>query len=258
MSDLDMDIDLGLANVQTNIEVPEIETKKYEPMKPGEVAGPYNCMVIDTLNELQDLQYIQNLEAKGKADFQAYIDLNVNVKIVTNLVKKYFEEVVLIIGKEGSGKSYGIKHLDPRRTIWLNTDDKPVTFKGRSNWSPKQRNMIRKIYDYKTLHTHIHYFAKQQEKGVPFVVFMLGHLAKDKESGNSKLKTIGKFSEQLNLDGAVTNCYYTGVISGPEKNQYYLDTQNNGANSARCVEELFPTKYIPNNFEYIRELLVNY
>lgn len=257
MTDIEMDLELDLGT-HVQIEVPEIETKQYEPMKQGEVAGPYNCMVIDTLNELQDLQYLANLELKGKADFQAYIDLNVNVKLVTNLAKRHFDEVVLIVGKEGSGKSFGVKHLDPRRTIWLNTDDKPATFRGRGNWSAQHKNMIKGIYDYETLKKHMLYFSKNKLKGVPFIVFLLGHLGRDKITGDKKLKTIGKFSEQLNLDGAVTNCYYTGVISTPEKNRYYLDTQNDGTNSARCIEALFPFRYIPNNMEYIRESLVSY
>lgn len=257
---MDLDLDVGIeTGAPMTVELPEIDVPVFEPMKEGEVAGPYHTLVLDTINELQDNEYIGNLEKKGKADFQNYIDLNVNVKVITNLLKRYFDEVVLIVGPEGSGKSYGIKSLDPRRTIWLNTDDKPATFKGgRNNYSKKRRNMIDRIDTYDMLKKNIEVFSKMRDPNVPFVVFMLGHLGVDKDTGRHKLKTIGKFSEKLNLDGAVTNCFYTNMLAKPDGNLFYLDTQNDGNNSARCLEELFPSRYIPNNFEYIRQQIINY
>ena len=256
--DLDIGFDVSMGTA-VSIDILEVDLPLFPPMKEGEKAGPYNCLVFDTINELQDLEYIGNIEKKGKADFQAYIDLNVNVKVITNLLKRHFEEVVLIVGPEGSGKSFGVKSLDPRKTIWLNTDDKPSTFKGgRNNYGRERWNIINGIYDYATLKKHIEKVAEMKDPNVPFVVFMLGHLGVDNITGRQKLKTIGKFSEKLNLDGAVTNCYYTNMIPKKEGNIYYLDTQNTGNNSGRCLEELFPSRYIPINFEYIRQQIINY
>ena len=244
---------------QAKIELPEVEYPKYPPMAEGEGANHFNCLILDTINELQDLEYIDNINKKGKADFQAYIDLNVSVKIVTNLLKKHFDEIVMIVGPEGSGKSFGIKTLNPRTTMWLNTDNKPPTFKGgKQNYSAKQRNMSKSISSYKELNEKIELAAKHRDKTVPFVVFLLGHLGVDKDTGKQKLKTIGKFSEKLNLDGAVTNCFFTRMQVEKDNHTFFIDTQNDGNNTGRCVEELFPTRYIPNNFEYIRQQIINY
>jgi hypothetical protein len=40
--------------------------------------------------------------------------------------------------------------------------------------------------------------------------------------------------------------------------QYYFVTQNNGANTLKSPEDMFPSKYIPNDLGYVVEKIKNY
>lgn len=260
MDDLDIDLNMEVVTEPVKVALPEISTPDFEAIKPGEKAKNVNAIIIDTVNELQDNEYLENMRKQGKASFQQYIDLNVKLKVMVNDLKDLFDEVVLVIGGEGTGKSFGIKGLDPRRSIWFNTDRKPATFKGgRKNYKKEYRNYFDDIKSYPELLDLLTKAKKICSEEEPVIVFLLGHLAKDPDTGAMKLKTIGKFGEKLNIVGSVTNCYFTHLVPGPEgKMQYLLDTTNDGTNVARCLEDLYPTKYIPNNFEYIRQSIADY
>lgn len=50
---------------------------------------------------------------------------------------------VLIIGESGSGKSTGIRNLDPAETVIFNTANKPLPFKGwKSKYSAENKNLL--------------------------------------------------------------------------------------------------------------------
>ena len=50
---------------------------------------------------------------------------------------------VLIIGESGSGKSTGIRNLDPAETVVFNTANKPLPFKGwKSKYSVDNKNLL--------------------------------------------------------------------------------------------------------------------
>lgn len=50
---------------------------------------------------------------------------------------------ILIVGDSGSGKSTGIKDLDPSTTVIFNTANKPLPFKGwKSKYSQENKNLV--------------------------------------------------------------------------------------------------------------------
>ena len=85
---------------------------------------------VDTINAIQNNQYMGMLNKNTMVTRDKWKDFGVDIYsfMVADLQRLGFE-VVLILGREGTGKSFGIKNLEPETNIWFNTDKKNPTFK---------------------------------------------------------------------------------------------------------------------------------
>ena len=192
--------------------------------------------------------------------------------MVNDLQKLNFE-IVLVLGYEGTGKSYGIKYLEPKTCFWYNADNKNPTFKNiqhgdttissrefyGTKTNPGKFMIIPNTYDDITNHLNA-----LKEKGFlddnP-IAFLLAHVEDYKsEDGEmrQRLKTLGNLATKMNIEGIVENCFYTKLVSVGDKVEFKLDTKNSGTNTCRSLEDAFNTRYIDNNFQLIYDAIKNY
>lgn len=230
-------------------------------------------IVVDTLNAIQNNQYMGMLDRKTMVTRDKWRDFGVDIYafMVDDLQRLGFE-VVLILGYEGTGKSYGIKHLEPGTNIWYNADRKNPTFKNVEF----NDNVIsaRKVYgtkskpspymvlpqSYKDITSHIEDVEKQGLLDENRVAFLIGHVEDYKAEGETRqrLKTLGNLSSKMNIEGSVENCFYTKLNVMGDNIEFKLDTKNNGTNTARSLEDAFESRYINNDFNLVYNAIVNY
>lgn len=266
---LDMESDSKLVT-SIAIEVVKAETTIYPKMEPGEKAQNYNCVIVDTVNELQNAEYLSYIDPQTNDMMtqKKYANLGIKLKQFINQAREYRDpsnnsQAVLILGAEGTGKSFGVKYLNPRTTYWIHTDSKPATFKGSSSFKPDNRNYL-ETTDYIEARKRLNSVFKHRDQSVPFIIFFMGHLdmVESKNSGDYKeqLKTVGAFAHKLNIEGAFSNCFKTVVFNDPnlKKQVFCFDTQNSGHNTIRCQEDLFEGRHIPNNLEFVRTQICNW
>jgi hypothetical protein len=252
------------------IKVLEVSTQLYPAMEAGESIQPLQTVVIDTINEMQNAEYLSYIDpnTQDMMTQKKYANLGVNMKIMVEYCKGFRNpndnsQTVLIIGPEASGKSYGLKYLDPRTTLWIHADGKPATFRGSSNYRPDRYNYL-ETKDYPTVKKWVKWAFENRNQTVPFLIFILGHTelieAKHTPEHKKQLKSVGNFAHKLNIEGAFSNCFMTGVHIDPMTGDqtFYVDTKNDGHSTVRCQEDLFPERYIPNNLEYIRQQIINW
>jgi hypothetical protein len=266
---LDLDLDIGVST-KPSIQVVDVTTELYPRMKEGEKAANYNCVIIDTVNELQNQEYLGYIDpdTNDMMTQKKYANLGIKLKKFVNQVREYRDpsnngQAVLILGGEGTGKSFGVKYLNPRTTYWIHTDSKPATFKGSASFKPEHRNYM-ETTNYDEAKARLNSVYKRRDPSVPFIIFFMGHLeiVENKISVEYKeqLKTVGAFAHKLNIEGSFSNCFKTVVFTDPDtKSQSYcFDTHNSGHNTIRCQEDLFPGRHIPNNLEYVRQQIINW
>lgn len=75
-----------------------------------------------------------------------------------------------------------------------------------------------------------------------------------------KAKTIGKLIDNVvTLEGMFTTVLYTGVeINKDKKPNYYIYTENNGANTCKAPEEMFSESKIPNDLAIVTKAIRDY
>lgn len=231
-------------------------------------------VVVDTLNAIQNNQYMGMLNRSTMVTRDKWRDFGVDIYafMIDNLQRLGFE-VVLILGYEGSGKSYGLKYLEPGTNIWYNADKKNPTFKDIIHGDEKFN--ARKVYGtkvkptpymvlpetYAEITAHLDSIDKQGLFAEDKVAFLVGHVEDYKSEGGDmrqRLKTLGSLASKMNIEGSVENCMYTKVTVVGDKVSYKLDTQNSGSNTARSLEGAFPSRYIDNNYQEIYDAIVNY
>lgn len=231
-------------------------------------------IVVDTVNAIQNNQYMSMLNRNTMVTRDKWRDFGVDIYafMIDNLQRLGFE-VVLILGYEGSGKSYGLKFLEPGTNIWYNADKKNPTFKDVE--FGKQKFRAREVYGTKTKPTnymvlpetyaeitaHLDSINQQGLFAENKVAFLVGHVEDYKSEGGDmrqRLKTLGSLASKMNIEGAVENCMYTKVSVIGDKVSYKLDTQNSGSNTARSLEGAFSSRYIDNNYQEIYDAIINY
>jgi len=52
-------------------------------------------------------------------------------------------EIVFIVGRSGTGKSYSLKELDPTTSLIINADQKHLPFQYKTDWSAEKKNYTR-------------------------------------------------------------------------------------------------------------------
>ena len=231
-------------------------------------------IVVDTLNAIQNNQYMGMLDRKTMVTRDIWKDFGVDIYafMVDDLQRLGFE-VVLILGYEGTGKSFGLKYLEPGTNMWYNADKKNPTFKNvefgdkkfnaRQVYGTKQKPSGYMVIpeSYKDITRHVESIKEQGLLDEKRVAFLIGHVEDYKVEGGEmrkRLKTLGGLASKMNIEGSVENCYYTSLTVMGNNIDYKLDTQNTGTNTGRSLEEIFETRLIENNYNDIYEAIVNY
>lgn len=229
---------------------------------------------IDTLNSIQNNQYMSMLDKRTMVTRDKWKDFSVDIYafMIDDLQRLGFE-IVLILGYEGTGKSFGIKYLEPGTNIWYNADNKNPTFKNitfkEKKWPAREVYGTKKkpssyMYipkTFKEITKHIEFIKSKDMLDEMPVAFLIGHIDNYKaEDGEvrQKLKLLGNLAGKMNIEGSVENCIYTKIDIIGENVKYKLDTVNSGSNTARSLEDAFENRYIDNNFQIIYEAIVNY
>lgn len=227
----------------------------------------FKTVCVDTINAIQNNQHMETLDKGTMMTRDKWKDYGVHIYNFLLDLQRLGFEIVLVLGYEGSGKSYGIKYLNPETNIWFHTDDKKVTFKGGKQayfedgdyTKPKPNYRVPKDYD-EIIKTLTNVKAKGLMAPNP-IAFVTGHIEDYKsEDGEirQRLKVLGSMATKFNIEGKVTHCYYTSIMKKGDKIEYKLRTQNTGSNTGRSPEGAFEELYIDNNFQTIVDAIEAY
>lgn len=201
-------------------------------------------------------------------------------------------QLVFILGRSGTGKSYSLRNFPKDKLAVINVQGKILPFKGASQIKMISEDRSEKIVDALDL------FAKQGIKSIvvddyqytmanefmrrsaergydkfteigrhawniankvrelpnDVIVYVLCHTDRDDE-GNEKIKTIGKLlDEKICLEGMSTIVLKTNVADGV----YTFLTQNNGKDTVKSPAGMFPAYAIDNDLYYVDQKIRNY
>ncbi len=200
-------------------------------------------------------------------------------------------QLVYILGRSGTGKSYSLRNFPKDKVAVLNVQGKILPFKGaaaieqtptdNSAQIVKALEIYAKNYksivvdDYQYVMSN-EFMRRSAEKGydkfteiarhawdiamkvrelpADVVVYIMCHTDRDDE-GNEKIKTIGKLlDEKICLEGLSTIVLKTNVSDG----QYTFLTQNNGKDTVKSPADMFPAYAIENDLWYVDQKIRNY
>lgn len=200
-------------------------------------------------------------------------------------------QLVFILGRSGTGKSYSMRNFPKDKFAVINVQGKVLPFKGSNKieMTPTDRSeqilKALEIYakNFKSIviddyqYTMANEFMRRSaEKGYDkfteigrhawdiankvrelpndVIVYILCHTDRDDE-GNEKIKTIGKLlDEKICLEGMSTIVLKTNVADGV----YTFLTQNNGKDTVKSPAGMFPSYAIDNDLYYVDQKIRNY
>lgn len=229
---------------------------------PEKEPGIWRVAVVDTLTSLQNDEYMGLLDRKTMVVLDHWRDFSVNLYAFVQELKKLKCTIVLVLGSEGSGKSWGVKELNPNDTLWIHADDKPLPWVGASKvWNEEAGNLYvpKGAPAFRDKYTEIENLIKEMDKDKVnpkqgLIVFLLGHVATyeaPEKVIRERMKTLGNMAGKMNVEGAVVHCYYTYLEVMGEEIKYKLRTRNTGKNTGRSPGGMLPDLYIDNNFQII-------
>lgn len=214
---------------------------------------------IDTLTGIQNEIYMT--ESK-KPNHDVWTDYGKGIwQLISDLQVKGFE-IILILGEPGTGKSTGMRNLPHNTNIWYNADNKnPVWIGGKEEYGRKSSprlpfHIIPK--NYKDIMEHIDLgISKGMFEEERFAI-LTGHIEDYKTGGDNKkrLKTLGKLTTKMQLEGRLEVVLYSEVKIEGEETKYVLCTENDGVNTSRSPMGLFD-KVIENDYNYVIEKLLS-
>lgn len=200
-------------------------------------------------------------------------------------------QVVYILGRSGTGKSYSMRNFPADKLAVLNVQGKILPFRGaaqieatvtdQSDKIVKGLELYAKNYksividDYQYIMSN-EFMRRSTERGydkfteiarhawdivesvrslpADVIVYVMCHLDRD-DDGNEKIKTIGKLlDEKICLEGMSTIVLKTNVSDGV----YTFLTQNNGKDTVKSPEGMFPSYAIDNDLYYVDQKIRNY
>lgn len=199
--------------------------------------------------------------------------------------------LVYILGRPGTGKSRSMKGFDSSKIGVINAQGKILPFEEAGEFDVVNTDNSSEIVDhikimskkYKTIVVDDYQYVMSNEfmrrsaergydkfteiarhawdiadcvRTLPndVIVYIMCHTDTDQD-GFEKLKTIGKLlDEKIILEGMSTVVLKTSVSDG----QYMFLTQNNGKDTVKSPEGMFPSYAIDNNLKYVDEKIRSY
>lgn len=196
-----------------------------------------------------------------------------------------------ILGRSGTGKSYSMRKFNKDELGVVNVQGKILPFKGSGSFdivnTDDSSDIVNAIKDMAKRHKSIvvddfqyvmanEFMRRSTERGydkfteiarhawdiadcvrtlpADVIVYVMGHTDTDQD-GFEKLKTIGKLlDEKIVLEGMSTIVLKTAVSDG----QYMFLTQNNGKDTVKSPEGMFPAYAIDNDLKYVDEKIRSY
>ena len=200
-------------------------------------------------------------------------------------------QLVFILGRSGTGKSFSIRKFPKKKVAVINVQGKMMPFKGAAEIeqtaTDNSANIMKALdiyaHDYKSIviddYQYVmsnEFMRRYAEKGYDkfteiarhawdiankvrelpddVIVYIMCHTDRD-DDGNEKIKTIGKLlDEKICLEGLSTIVLKTNVSDG----QYTFLTQNNGKDTVKSPAGMFPTYAIDNDLWYVDQRIRNY
>jgi hypothetical protein len=200
-------------------------------------------------------------------------------------------QLVFILGRSGTGKSYSMRNFPKDKFAVINVQGKILPFKGSGQIEMTSIDRSEKIVDaletyakkFKSIvvddyqYTMANEFMRRSaEKGYDkfteigrhawdiaskvrdlpndVIVYIMCHTDRDDE-GNEKIKTIGKLlDEKICLEGMSTIVLKTNVADGV----YVFFTQNNGKDTVKSPAGMFPSHAIDNDLYYVDQKIRSY
>lgn len=199
-------------------------------------------------------------------------------------------QLVFILGKSGTGKSYSLRNFPKDKFALINVQGKILPFKANGIESvsvDKSDDIIAAMKKYAVTYPSIviddyqytmanEFMRRSMEAGYnkfteiarhawdianaarelpdEVIVYVLCHIERDEE-GNEKIKTIGKLlDEKICLEGMSTIVLKTNVADGV----YTFLTQNNGKDTTKSPAGMFPTYAIDNDLYYVDQKIRNF
>lgn len=222
--------------------------------------GQIKTICVDTLTTIQENQMSS---AKKKPGFDEWYDWGTGVHhFLTQLQELGFTNV-LIVGEPGVGKSSGMKTLDTESNVWYNADNKNPTWLGGGKEYGKKTSprapfhVIPKEYD--TIIAHINALKSKGLLAEEPIAFVTGHVEGYKlgKEQRSRLKTLGKLANKMQVEGKLEVVLYAKAVKESGPVEYILETQNDGANTARSNEGMLP-EVIKNDYKQVRDAILAY
>jgi len=112
--------------------------------------------------------------------------------------------LVIICGKSGSGKSTSGRNLDPKSTLWINSDQKALPFKAwKKNYNKANKNYI-KVSSIGDVVTVLKAVPEKAPQFKTIVIDTINRLMTDKVMGERHIKGFEKWS---NLSGGIYDVF---------------------------------------------------
>ena len=200
-------------------------------------------------------------------------------------------QLVYILGRSGTGKSYSMRNLDPGKFAVINVQGKWFPFKNASKIkyvvTDDSDSIVKNIRGLATTYNIIvvddfqyvmanEFMRRAMERGydkfteigrhawdiancvrdlpAETIVYVMCHTDTDQE-GLERLKTIGKMlDEKIVMEGMSTIVLKTNVADG----KYAFLTQNNGKDTTKSPAGMFPSYAIDNDLKYVDDKIRSY
>ena len=200
-------------------------------------------------------------------------------------------QLVFILGRSGTGKSYSLRNFDPAKVALVNVQGKILPFKGsgkiKSITTDDSDEIVSSIKGFAHTYKSIvvddfqyvmanEFMRRATERGYDkfteiarhawdvancvrelkddVIVYVMCHTDTDND-GFERLKTIGKLlDEKIVMEGMSTIVLKTGVSDG----KYTFLTQNNGHDTTKSPADMFPSYAIDNDLKYVDDKIRSY
>lgn len=200
-------------------------------------------------------------------------------------------QLVFILGRSGTGKSYSLRNFDTAKVALVNVQGKILPFKGsgkiKSITTDDSEEIVNAIKGFAHTYKSIvvddfqyvmanEFMRRATERGYDkfteiarhawdiancvrelkddVIVYVMCHTDTDSD-GFERLKTIGKLlDEKIVMEGMSTIVLKTGVSDG----KYTFLTQNNGHDTTKSPADMFPSYAIDNDLKYVDDKIRSY